>query len=89
MPSWKAETLGKLTQEKVLLEPRSRFANSISSFSLDNPPLIITSCLCVVLIHTAGSFASFFLAVPVRGPEAESFSDDCSIKMMRDHPLCV
>jgi hypothetical protein len=35
MPAWKAKTLGKLAQEKVLLEPRRRFANSIPSFSLD------------------------------------------------------
>jgi hypothetical protein len=32
MPAWKAKTLGKLVQEKVLLEPRSRFANSIRAF---------------------------------------------------------
>jgi hypothetical protein len=29
MPAWKAKTLGKLAQEKVLLEPRRRFSNSI------------------------------------------------------------
>src|SRR4029453_13947187 len=32
MPSWKAKKLGKRMQEKVLLEPRSRFANSIRRF---------------------------------------------------------
>ena len=33
MPSWKVKKLGKLTQEKVLLELRSRFANSIRGFN--------------------------------------------------------
>src|SRR5256885_1191856 len=42
MPSWKAKTLGKLTQEKVLLEPRSRFANSIPPFSLDKSTSSLT-----------------------------------------------
>ena len=42
MPSWKAKTLGKLTQEKVLLEPGSRFANSIPPFSLDKSTSSLT-----------------------------------------------
>jgi hypothetical protein len=33
MPSWKAKKLGKRTQAKVLLEPCSRFANSIRPLS--------------------------------------------------------
>src|SRR5262245_24193158 len=32
-PSWKAKKLGKRTQAKVLLEPCSRFANSIRPFA--------------------------------------------------------
>jgi hypothetical protein len=41
MPAWKAKTLGNLTQESVLLEPCSRFANSIPP--IFEPSLCVTS----------------------------------------------